>query len=276
MPRHESSPPPASAAEQVGAGQERAEQQGAEWQGAEGQWDAIVVAGGRARRLGGIDKTALVWQGRSLLDGVLAAASGARRTCVVGSDADLPADVLRAVERPRWGGPAAALVAGLEALARASGGGPTDTDSTGTDVTGTDPTTTGSTGTDPATTAWIVVLAGDLVRADTAVPFLLAELDRLAAGTRTHRPVDGLISVDADGRRQPLLAVYRREALAAAARLRPADNLSVTSLIGGLNLVELRLPDALGDDVDTPADAARLGIVLPPAPAAPDAPQQER
>jgi molybdopterin-guanine dinucleotide biosynthesis protein A len=273
MPRHESSPPPASAAEQVGAGQERAGQQGAEWQGAGWQWDAIVVAGGRARRLGGIDKTALVWQGRSLLDGVLAAASGARRTCVVGSDADLPADVLRAVERPRWGGPAAALVAGLEALARASGGGPTGTDSTGTDST-----TTDSTGTGPATTAWIVVLAGDLVRADTAVPFLLAELDRLAAGTGTgtHRPVDGLISVDADGRRQPLLAVYRREALVSAARLRPADNLSVTSLIGGLNLVELHLPDALGDDIDTPADAARLGIVLPPASAAPDTPQHER
>ena len=64
------------------------------------RWDAIIVAGGRARRLGGIDKTALVWRGRSLLDRVLAATAGSQRTCVVGSDAILPADVLRAVEQP--------------------------------------------------------------------------------------------------------------------------------------------------------------------------------
>ncbi|TFD92699.1 molybdopterin-guanine dinucleotide biosynthesis protein [Cryobacterium lactosi] len=227
MPRHESSPPPATAAGP--------------------RWSAIIVAGGRATRLGGIDKTALVWQGHSLLDGVVAAASGAARICVVGSDADLGGDLLRAVERPRWGGPAAAIVAGLEAVA-----GDADTD-------------------------WVLVLAGDLVHADAAVTLLLAELDRINASEMTattssapaaDRPIDGLIGVDSDGRRQPLLAVYRRAALLASARLHPADNLPVKSLIGSLNLVQLRLPDALTDDVDTPADAARLGIVVP-APAAP-------
>ncbi|WP_104163140.1 molybdenum cofactor guanylyltransferase [Cryobacterium sp. N22] len=229
------------------------------------RWDAIIVAGGKARRLGGIDKTALVWRGRSLLDGVLAATAGSQRTCVVGSDAILPADVLRAVEQPRWGGPAAAMVAGLDALARESGDVPTGTGSAGAD--------------------WIVVLAGDLVRADDAVPFLLTELDRLLtdsqagaaqAGAATHGTIDGLISVDAGGRRQPLLAVYRRAALVSSALLRPADNLSVMSLIGPLDLVELRLPDALGDDVDTPADAAKLGILLPTAAAPLGTPQHER
>ncbi|MEC5183594.1 molybdopterin-guanine dinucleotide biosynthesis protein A [Cryobacterium sp. MP_3.1] len=234
-------------------------------------WEAIIVAGGRARRLGGIDKTALVWRGRSLLDGVLAATTGARRTCVVGSDAVFPADVLRAVEQPRWGGPAAAMVAGLEALAR---------DSEGTGSAGTGSAGTGSAGTGFA--EWIVVLAGDLVHADDALPYLLGELDRLLTAPKTdaaqtdavqtdavqtdavaYRSIDGLISVDAGGRRQPLLAVYRRAALASSALLRPADNLSVMGLIDPLNLVELRLPDALADDVDTPADAARLGIVLP-------------
>ncbi|TFC00390.1 molybdopterin-guanine dinucleotide biosynthesis protein [Cryobacterium adonitolivorans] len=246
MPRHDTDPTPASAAGQGGAGQGGAGQGGAGREGAGRQWDAIIVAGGRARRLDGIDKTALVWRGRSLLDGVLAAASGARRTCVVGSDRSLPAGVLRAVEQPRWGGPAAAIVAGLEALARESGGAATGTD-------------------------WIVVLAGDLIRAENAVPLLLAELDRLS----TSPDVDGLISVDAGGRRQPLLAVYRRAALVSAAAMRPAENLSVTSLIGALTLVELRLPDALGDDVDTPADAARLGIVIPASAAPPGTPQQE-
>ena len=214
-------------------------------------WDALVVAGGRASRLGGIDKTALLWHGRSLLDGVLAAVAGAGRVCVVGSDADLPADVLRAVERPRWGGPAAAIVAGLQALAEAGSGD------------------------------WVMVLAGDLVHADQAVPELLAALAApaapatpaaLTAPAAAGEQADGLISVDADGQRQPLLALYRREALAAAAAaIGPAENLSVKSLIGGLNLVELRLADEASDDVDTPHDAARLGITLP-APAAPSAP----
>ncbi|MBX0300001.1 NTP transferase domain-containing protein [Cryobacterium sp. 1639] len=229
------------------------------------RWDAIIVAGGRAKRLGGIDKTALVWRGRSLLDGVVAASTGSRRTCVVGSDANLPADVVRAVEQPRWGGPAAAMVAGLDALARESG-----------DVS----PGAGSAGTGSAGADWVVVLAGDLVRADEAVPYLLAELDRLLtaaqAGAAAHRTIDGLISVDAGGRRQPLLAVYRRAALHSSALLRAADNLSVMSLIGPLNLVELRLPDALADDVDTPADAARLGIVLPPPSAPLGTPQHER
>ena len=223
-------------------------------------WDALVVAGGRASRLGGIDKTALLWHGRSLLDGVLAAVAGAGRVCVVGSDADLPADVLRAMERPRWGGPAAAIVAGLQALAEAGSG------------------------------EWVMVLAGDLVHADQAVPELLAALAEaatpaapatsatpatpaaLTAPAAAGEQTDGLISVDADGQRQPLLALYRREALAAAAAaIGPAENLSVKSLIGGLNLVELRLADEASDDVDTPHDAARLGITLP-APAAPSAP----
>lgn len=242
MPRHESSPPPAAAAGL--------------------RWNAIIVAGGRASRLGGIDKTALVWQGHSLLDGVVAAASGAARTCVVGSDADLADDVLRAVERPRWGGPAAAIVAGLEALA-----GDSDAD-------------------------WVLVLAGDLVHADAAVALLRAGLDRISASEQTDtahsstgtastgaaadRPIDGLISVDSDGRRQPLLAVYRRAALEASARLRSADNLPVNSLIGGLNLVEVQLPGALADDVDTPADAARLGIVVPAAAAPSNAPRPAR
>ena len=242
MPRHESSPPPAAAAGPHSA---------------RPRWNAIVVAGGRARRLGGIDKTALVWRGRSLLDGVVAAASGARRTCVVGSDAVLPADVLRAVETPRWGGPAAAIVAGLAALAAASAA---ETDA----------------GSDPD---WVLVLAGDLVHADAAVPLLLAEFDRISGTLPVDAagpPVDGLISVDPDGRRQPLLAVYRLAALVASAGRRPADNLAVMSLVGALNLVEFRLPDALGEDVDTPADAARLGIVLPAATAAPDAPRRER
>jgi len=216
-------------------------------------WDAIIVAGGRATRLGGIDKTALVWNGRRLLDGVLAAAAGAGRICVVGSEADLPATVLRTVEQPRWGGPAAAIVAGLETLSTA-----TDT-ATDADAN--------------ADAVWVVVLAADLVRADEAVAVLLAELERHAAspGTGSIPHIDGLISVDPGGRRQPLLAVYRRSALTSSAAAHPtAANMSVSGLIDGLALRELHLSDALSEDIDTPADAARHGIVLPAPSEAPD------
>ncbi|MGY4860107.1 molybdenum cofactor guanylyltransferase [Cryobacterium sp. AP23] len=228
------------------------------------RWDAIIVAGGRANRLGGIDKTALLWHGRTLLDGAVTAVAGAGRLCVVGSDADLPASVVRTVEEPRWGGPAAAIAAGLAALAAAHGADSHTGADTDADIDA----------------DWVVVLAGDLVRPGDAVTALLAEL-----GTVRDSPeiggqpavIDGVITLDAGGRRQPLLAVYRRAALVAAARrLGSAENLAVNSLIGGLNLVELRLSEALSDDVDTPADAARLGIVLPAPAGSPATPQRER
>ncbi|NED13442.1 NTP transferase domain-containing protein, partial [Streptomyces sp. SID9124] len=47
-------------------------------------YDAIVLAGGAAKRLGGADKPALRVGGRALLDRVLAACADARATVVVG------------------------------------------------------------------------------------------------------------------------------------------------------------------------------------------------
>lgn len=221
------------------------------------RWNAVVVAGGRATRLGGIDKTALVYRGRTLLAGVLGAVTGAERICVVGSDAPLPAGVLGAMEEPRWGGPAAAIVAGLRALAPG----------------GADPGGAAARG----DADWVVVLAADLVRADEAVAALLTTLEHLPGtvelGAAQGLTIDGVISVDGHGHRQPLLAVYRLAALrSAAAAAGDAQNLSVKSLIGALNLVEVTLPDELSADIDTAADAADFGIVLPSGSASPDEP----
>ena len=79
-----------------------------------GGFDAIVLAGGRARRLGGIDKPALEMDGMSMLDRALEAASDAVRVIVVGEERPVRGSVEWVVEDPPGGGPAAALAAGMK------------------------------------------------------------------------------------------------------------------------------------------------------------------
>lgn len=76
-------------------------------------FDALVLAGGSARRMGGEDKPALLVGGVPLLDRVLAAVAGAATTVVVGPQRATSRSVLFAREDPPGGGPAAALAAGL-------------------------------------------------------------------------------------------------------------------------------------------------------------------
>ncbi|MFC7813330.1 MULTISPECIES: NTP transferase domain-containing protein [unclassified Streptomyces] len=76
-------------------------------------YDAVVLAGGAARRLGGADKPGLRVGGRALLDRVLAACAGARRTVVVAAPRPTARPVTWAREDPPGGGPLAALAAGL-------------------------------------------------------------------------------------------------------------------------------------------------------------------
>ena len=76
--------------------------------------DALVLAGGEARRLGGVDKPALLVGGATLLDRVLAACSAAARTVVVGPERPTARPVAWCREDPPGGGPVPALRAGLE------------------------------------------------------------------------------------------------------------------------------------------------------------------
>jgi molybdopterin-guanine dinucleotide biosynthesis protein A len=76
--------------------------------------DAIVLAGGRGARLGGVDKADLVVGGQTLLERALAATAGANRTVVVGPRRPTSRPVTWAREHPPGGGPVAALAAGLE------------------------------------------------------------------------------------------------------------------------------------------------------------------
>ena len=78
-------------------------------------FDAIVLAGGTARRLGGSPKHAIVVDGQTLLARTLAAVTAASRTVVVGDESLTPlvpgAIVVR--EDPPLAGPAAGIGAAL-------------------------------------------------------------------------------------------------------------------------------------------------------------------
>ncbi|WP_053753899.1 NTP transferase domain-containing protein [Streptomyces sp. MMG1533] len=76
-------------------------------------YDAVVLAGGAARRLGGADKPGVRVGGRALLDRVLAACADARTTVVVADPRPTARPVTWAREDPPGGGPVAALDAGL-------------------------------------------------------------------------------------------------------------------------------------------------------------------
>jgi len=190
--------------------------------------DAIVLAGGRATRLDGASKPALVLGGQSLLSSTLAAVGRARRIVVVGDETALDAGfggftVVR--EEPAFAGPAAGIAAGLAAL--------NDSDFT-------------------------IVVACDMPAVASAIEVLLAAL---RAGS------DGVVAVSADGREQPLVGVYSTGALRDSTRLhRDAgnlENLSVRAFLSGLSPTPVAVPDGSTDDVDTWADAARLGVVAP-------------
>lgn len=197
-------------------------------------FDAIVLAGGRASRMGGIDKPMLRIGGKSLLELAIGAAAGARQLVVVGPDTlPVPAPALRVQEDPPFGGPAAAIAAGLNML-RHNG--------------------------DPA--PWTLVLAAD----QPAVAELVAVLVGVPVAAAPDNPAgtDALIPVDATGRRQLLAARYAtgplRAAVDRAVRATGLTGLSVQRLIVELAVVEIPLSDAAAGDVDTWADATRWGV----------------
>jgi molybdopterin-guanine dinucleotide biosynthesis protein A len=76
-------------------------------------YEAIVLAGGAASRLGGAAKPQLKVGGRSLLDRAVGAVSDAARVVVVGPEQPVDRSVVFCREEPPGGGPVAAIAAGL-------------------------------------------------------------------------------------------------------------------------------------------------------------------
>ena len=191
------------------------------------EFDAVVLAGGRSSRLGGVPKQALVYDGATLLKRTLDAAAGAQTVVVVGPDpGPLPAGVITCREEPPFAGPASAIGAGLAALR-------------------------GTAGPRPACT---LLLACDMPNVGQAIDAL-----RGAVG-----PGDGVMAVSADGRRQPLAGFYSTAALERSVRDLNARgalmNGSVSGLLAMLVVVLVTVPAGSTDDVDTWDDAAALGV----------------
>ncbi|MDQ3618951.1 MAG: molybdenum cofactor guanylyltransferase [Actinomycetota bacterium] len=180
-------------------------------------FDAIILAGGAAVRMGGRDKAELEVGGRRLLDVALAAIEGAGRIVVVGPHREAPPEVLWTREEPPGGGPVAAVAAGLEEVRS--------------------PT--------------VAVLAVDLPFVRPGSVASLLEATRGRAG--------GAIAVDADGRDQPLFAVYAADALRGELRrLEDPAGASMRNLVRGLELVRVDLgPAALDCDTWDQLAAAR-------------------
>lgn len=80
-------------------------------------WAAIILAGGRASRLDGADKAGIEIGGRTLLDWALDGVIDAREVVVVGDQVPTERPVTFTREDPRYGGPVAGLLTGLDALA---------------------------------------------------------------------------------------------------------------------------------------------------------------
>ncbi|WP_137724399.1 NTP transferase domain-containing protein [Prescottella subtropica] len=190
--------------------------------------DAIVLAGGRATRMGGVDKPAIVVGGRRMLDTALAAVAGCRHVTVVGPHRpDLPARIVQVREVPAGSGPVAAIAAGVHGL-------PDTPD------------------------ALVVVLASDL---PTVTRRVVVELvDVLVA----HPDADAVFAVDGADRTQYLLGVWRRAALAARLAVLgdPAD-LPVKTLVPE-SVVTVPVLDVA--DCDTPDDVDRARAAHVPEP----------
>lgn len=190
------------------------------------QFAALVLAGGRARRLGGADKPALQVGDRSLAAAVTGACvqAGASQLILVGPPrgslaAELsccPIPVEFTSEDPPGAGPIPALRAGLTLVAA----------------------------------PWLLLLAADL-------PFLTGRL--LAELASSARPTSGAVLVDDRGNPQWLTSCWRTAALTAA--LAAYQGGSLRGLLAPLPHVVRAIQVPPGEppywlDCDTPSDLA--------------------
>ncbi|MFE1546830.1 NTP transferase domain-containing protein [Streptomyces sp. NPDC058718] len=184
-------------------------------------YDAVVLAGGAARRLGGSDKPGVRVGGRTLLDRVLAACPDAGRTVVVGDPRPTVRPVRWTREDPPGGGPLPAVDAGVR-----------ETDA-----------------------GVLLVLSADLPFLDRDT------VRRLLAALAEAPEAEAALLTDGDGRDQPLVAAYRTAPLVRELARLTDDHgglahLPLRRLMEGLRLTRVAAGSLASFDCDTWEDIA--------------------
>ncbi|WP_052663860.1 molybdenum cofactor guanylyltransferase [Psychromicrobium lacuslunae] len=197
---------------------------------------AILLAGGRGSRMGGVLKPALIRNGSSLLAALLGELEllhpAPERIVVVGDREQLVRAIPEshsssrlswAREEPSFAGPVAAVSAGLQGVQQER----------------------------------VLLLASDLVEVSAGL--------RLLFDARTAR--DGAILIDSAGYDQPLFGLYGRAALSAACHHESQGTgpdskaPSLRAVLARLELARVLAPDQLSQDIDDWPSAQRWGII---------------
>lgn len=183
---------------------------------------AVILTGGTAARMDGADKASVEVDGVTLLERALHATMAALDVVVVGEQVPTSRPVTFTLEDPLHGGPAAGLLAGLDRLRP------------GLDL--------------------VLALAVDMPRVEAGT------VARLTWAVEGDPEADAACLVDPEGRRQPLAAVYRVDALRAARPKSAEDEhgLAMHRLVGGLRVVEVPVVGDEARDVDTWEDLRTL------------------
>jgi molybdopterin-guanine dinucleotide biosynthesis protein A len=174
----------------------------------------VVLAGGTAARMDGIDKAGLELHGRTLLDRTVDAFLDADEVVVVGPRSvptSRPVTFTR--EDPPSGGPVAGLLTGVDALLR--------------------------------TPSLVGVLAVDM-------PHVTAYTVRRLRDAASGR--DGAFLVDPDGRRQLAGVIHADRLAAVRPDLEHQHGMSLRALLVDLDLADVPADGAEARDVDTWAD----------------------
>jgi molybdopterin-guanine dinucleotide biosynthesis protein A len=182
----------------------------------------VILTGGTAVRLGGADKASIEVAGQTLLEHALEATSAAAEVVVVGPEVPTGRPVTWTREDPPSGGPAAGLLAGVDALA--------------------------------VRPDLVCVLAVDMPR------FSAGTLARLVDVLHTTADADAACLVDDSDRKQWLAGIYRYDALVGARPANREDEhgLSTRRMLMPLRIVGVPAVEGEARDVDTWADLRDL------------------
>ncbi len=190
---------------------------------------AVLLAGGRARRVDGAAKHLFEVGGRTLLERAVTAVADCSPVIVAGDPVADVTGVAWVREQPRHAGPAAAVVAALAwATAR--------WDAASAELP-----------------EWMFVLACDLPGVEAAAARLQAARPLLP------RDTDGVCLADTSSRPQWLTGLYRTEALRRSVTAMPdgGRDAAVRDLFADLAIAAIAAPEAETDDVDTWDDLER-------------------